>query len=61
MFLYFIIPQEESFSACGKFGLKQPATVDSASRLAPASPELQCSSTTISTTFTHVTPVLVKP
>ena len=50
-----LIAQDEGFSACGKFGLKQPVSVDSASPCAaPASPELQCSSTTISSTFTHV-------
>lgn len=41
--------KDESYQACGKFGLKQPVTVSPC----PASPELQCSSTTISTTFTH--------
>lgn len=46
--------KDEGFSACGKFGLKQPVSVDSGSPCpAPASPEFQCSSTTISSTFTH--------
>ena len=52
---FLLFPQDEGFSACGKFGLKQPVSVDSGSPCpAPASPELQCSSTTISSTFTHV-------